>query len=42
MNTFNNIVEEVEVNDVPLNKWILLGIRVKDNKMDVYINGTIV
>ena len=42
MNTFNNIVEEVEVNDIPLNKWILLGIRVEDNKMDVYINGTIV
>ena len=42
MNTFNNIVEEVEVNDIPLNKWILLGIRVEDNKMDVYVNGTIV
>ena len=42
MNTFNNIVEEVEVNDIPLNKWILLAIRVEDNKMDVYINGTIV
>ena len=42
INTFNNIVEEVEVNDIPLNKWILLGIRVEDNKMDVYVNGTIV
>lgn len=42
MNTFNKITEEVEVNDIPLNKWINVAIRVKDRKMDVYINGMIV
>jgi hypothetical protein len=42
MNTFNNITEEVEVNDIPMNKWINVAIRVEGNKMDVYINGTIV
>jgi hypothetical protein len=41
MNTFNNIKEEVEINDIPMNKWINVAIRVEGNKMDVYINGTI-
>jgi len=41
MNTFNNIVEEIEVNDIPMNKWINVAIRVEGNKMDVYMNGTI-
>lgn len=42
MNTFNNINEEILVNDIPLNKWINVIIRVEGNKVDVYINGTIV
>ena len=41
MNTFKNIVEEIEINDIPMNKWINVAIRVEGNKMDVYINGTI-
>ena len=41
MNTFKNITEEVEINDIPLNKWVNVAIRVEGNKMDVYINGTI-
>ena len=41
MNTFNNITEEIEINDIPMNKWINVAIRVEGNKMDVYINGTI-
>lgn len=40
MNTFNNIMEEVRVEDIPINKWINVIIRVDDqNKLDVYING---
>lgn len=42
MNTYNNINEKVEVHDIPLNKWINVIMRVEGNKMDVYINGTIV
>jgi hypothetical protein len=42
MNTFDNINEQVTVNDIPLNKWINVILRVEGNKMDVYINGTIV
>ena len=42
MNTFNDINEEIEVNDIPLNKWINVMIRVEGKNVDVYINGTIV
>jgi hypothetical protein len=41
MNTFKSFTEEIEINDIPMNKWINVAIRVKGNKMDVYINGTI-
>jgi hypothetical protein len=42
MNTFNDITEEILVNDIPLNKWINVMIRVEGKNVDVYINGTIV
>jgi len=42
MNTFNNIIEEIEIEDIPMKKWIHVAIRVKDRLMDTYINGTIV
>jgi len=41
MNTFKNIVEEVEVNDIPLHKWINVGIRQKGRIMDVFVNGEV-
>ena len=42
MNTFKNIQEEIIVEDIPLNKWINIIIRVENQNLDVYINGTIV
>jgi len=42
MNTFNKIKEEIVVEDIPLNKWICVIIRVENNNLDVYINGVIV
>jgi hypothetical protein len=43
MNSFNQIDEDVTINDLPLNKWVNIIIRVtKQNQMDVYINGTLV
>ena len=42
MNTFTNINEQVTVQDIPLNKWINVIIRIEGENMDVYINGTIV
>lgn len=42
MNTYENINEKVTVQDIPLNKWINVIMRVENRKLDVYINGTIV
>jgi|UniRef100_A0A6C0JBK6 hypothetical protein len=43
MNTFNKINEEVTVDDIPLNKWINVIIRVDEqHQMDIYINGRLV
>jgi hypothetical protein len=42
MNTYNNITETITVNDIPLNKWINVAIRVEGDTMDTYVNGTIV
>ena len=42
MNSFEQIKEEVIINDIPLNKWVNVIIRVsKQNQLDVYINGTL-
>ena len=41
MNTYSTIDEEVVVDDVPLNKWLNVMIRVEGNILDVYVNGTI-
>lgn len=42
MNTYNNITEQIVVKDIPLNKWINVIVRIEGDKMDTYINGTIV
>jgi hypothetical protein len=42
MNTFEKMNEEVIVNDLPLNKWVNVIIRVSNqHQLDVYINGTL-
>lgn len=41
MNTFRSINEEIIIPDIPLNKWVNVIIRVQNETMDVYINGTI-
>ena len=41
MNTFGSMNESVEVDDIPLNKWINVALRIEGNTMDVYINGQI-
>ena len=42
MNTFDKINEEIIVNDIPLNKWINVMVRVDGKNVDIYVNGTIV
>jgi hypothetical protein len=39
MNTFNDIEERVTINDIPLNKWVCVQIRVENHQLDTYING---
>ena len=39
MNTFNNITEKLVIEDIPLNKWICVQIKVVNHQLDVYING---
>ena len=43
MNTHSNNerLEQIEVSGVPMNKWVNIIIRVKNKRVDVYINGTI-
>lgn len=41
MNTFDNINEEINIPDIPLNKWVNVIIRCQNTTLDVYINGTI-
>lgn len=46
MNTHNTAendekLEKIEVSGVPMNKWVNIIIRVKNRRIDVYINGTI-
>ena len=41
MNTFDKIKEKIIIEDVPLNKWINVMIRVENTTVDCYINGTI-
>lgn len=41
MNTFENIDEEINIPDIPMNKWVSVIIRCQNTTLDVYINGTI-
>lgn len=42
MNSFTNIKEEVEIQDLPLNKWVNVIIRLRNQRqLDVYINGVL-
>jgi len=43
MNSFNEIMENIQVKDLPLHKWVNVIIRVSNQQqLDVYINGTLV
>jgi hypothetical protein len=41
MNTFTTINEEVKIPNLPMNKWVNIIIRIMNNTLDVYINGTL-
>jgi hypothetical protein len=41
INTFKMINQEIEIPNIPLNKWISVIVRCRNTTLDVYINGTI-
>jgi hypothetical protein len=41
MNTFDMINEEIEIPNIPVNKWINVILRCRNTFLDVYVNGTI-
>ena len=41
MNTFDSINEEINIPEIPMNKWVNVIIRCKNTTLDVYISGTI-
>ena len=41
MNTFDNIIEEIKINDLPMKKWVNVMIRTEGKNVDIYINGNI-
>lgn len=41
MDTFDVIGKDIEIDNVPLNKWLNVIIRCHNTTLDVYINGTI-
>jgi hypothetical protein len=41
MNTYNNPMETIEIDTIPINKWVNIVIRCQNTVIDVYINGII-
>jgi len=41
MNTFDDLKEEIFIDDIPIEKWINVIIRCTQQELDVYINGTL-
>jgi len=41
MNTFNDIVEEVRIDNIPIKKWVNIIIRCNGNILDIFVNGTL-
>jgi len=41
MNTFSVINEEINIDDIPVHKWVNLVIRCQNRIIDIYINGSI-
>ena len=42
MNTFKNVGEFADIENIPLNKWFHLSVAVRQRNIDLFINGNIV
>jgi hypothetical protein len=41
MNTFDQISEEIVIEDVPVKKWVNVIVQCDGKNLDVYVNGTL-
>lgn len=41
MNTYEKILEYVDIDNIPVRKWVHLGIVLREKTFDVYINGSL-
>jgi len=41
MNTFEQMNEDVLVEDIPINKWVNVIVRCDQHQLDIYINGVL-
>lgn len=41
LNTFTNITEQINIDNIPVKKWVNIIIRCNGNIVDVFINGTL-
>jgi len=41
LNTFSNILEFADIENIPIKKWVQLSIVVKQNTLDIYVNGNL-
>ena len=39
MNTHEDILEYIDIDNIPIKKWVHLGIVLKEKKIDIYFNG---
>ena len=39
MNTYDEVLEEIMIENMPINKWINLTFRLQNKSVDVYVNG---
>tara|TARA_Y100001970_G_scaffold14162_1_gene16010 strand:+ start:7948 stop:8673 length:726 start_codon:yes stop_codon:yes gene_type:complete len=42
MNVHNKVDEYVDIEDIPINKWVYVVVSVKNKYLDIYINGELV
>ena len=42
MNSYDNVLEEIEIDNIPVSKWICLTLRVQNKTLDIYFNGSLI
>jgi hypothetical protein len=41
MNTFENVTEEITIDNIPIKKWVNVILRCNGNILDIFVNGTL-